>query len=104
MTSAGTTVQSTSSRVLPWMGGPSLVSAPGRMRNLHTQNTTTVSTITKIGTQAISSTSYSVEVRLSWAEPCDGNQLIESTTASSAAVATTATRIICRRGRLRTAV
>ena len=39
--SAGIAVQMTSRRVLPWIGGPSLSSSPGRMRNFQTQNRTT---------------------------------------------------------------
>ena len=54
---AGTAVQTTSRRVLPWIGGPSISSWPGRIRNFQTENRTTVSTSTKIGTVAISSTS-----------------------------------------------
>ena len=54
---AGSAVQTTSSRVLPWIGGPSLFSSPGRIRNFQTENRTTVSTSTKIGTDAISRTS-----------------------------------------------
>ena len=54
---AGTAVHTTSSRVLPWIGGPSISSWPGRMRNFQTENSTTVSTSTKIGTVAISRTS-----------------------------------------------
>src|SRR5689334_21536488 len=74
------------------------------MRNFHTQNRTTVSRITNIGAEAINSTSYSVDVRESCPESCAGNQLIESTIASRAAVATTANAIICTRGLLRTAI
>jgi hypothetical protein len=44
-------------RVLPWIGGPSAFSWPGRARNFHTQYRTTPWTITKIGTEMISSTS-----------------------------------------------
>ena len=33
---AGIAVQMTSSRVLPWIGGPSSSSSPGRMRNFQT--------------------------------------------------------------------
>ena len=54
---AGTAVQTTSRRVLPWIGGPSISSWPGRIRNFQTENSTTVSTTTKTGTDAISSTS-----------------------------------------------
>ena len=57
ISSAGSAVQITSSRVLPWIGGPSLSSSPGFIRNFQTENSTTVSTSTKIGTDAISRTS-----------------------------------------------
>ena len=50
---AGTAVHTTSSWVLPWIGGPSISSCPGRIRNFQTENRTTVSTSTKIGTVAI---------------------------------------------------
>ena len=43
-----------SSIVLPWIGGPSLCSSPGRIRNFHTEYSTTTSTSTKTGTEAIS--------------------------------------------------
>ncbi len=33
----GIAVQKTSSRVLPWIGGPSLSSSPGRMWNCQTE-------------------------------------------------------------------
>jgi hypothetical protein len=33
---AGTAVQITSSRVLPWIGGPSCSSSPGRIRKRQT--------------------------------------------------------------------
>ncbi len=49
---AGIAVQMTSSLVLPWIGGPSSSSSPGRMRNLTTLNSTIVVTSTKIGTEA----------------------------------------------------
>ena len=54
---AGPVVQITSSRVLPWIGGPSLSSSPGRIRNLITEKITTVTTSEKIGAEAIRSTS-----------------------------------------------
>ena len=54
---AGTAVHTTSRRVLPWIGGPSISSCPGRIRNFHTENSTTVSTSTKIGTVAMIRTS-----------------------------------------------
>ena len=38
---AGIAVQMTSSRVLPWIGGPSRFSSPGRIRNSQTENRTT---------------------------------------------------------------
>src|SRR3954471_17123336 len=67
-------VQMISSRVLPWIGGPSISSSPGRMRNFHTENSTTVSTITKTGIEAISRTSHSVSTGLACLEACSGNQ------------------------------
>ena len=54
---AGIVVQMTSSLVLPWIGGPSLSSSPGFMRNFHTLKSTTVITSTKIGTETMISTS-----------------------------------------------
>jgi hypothetical protein len=59
---AGTAVQITSRRVLPWIGGPSSCSSPGRMRNFQTEKRTIVMTSTKIGTDTISSTSHSVSI------------------------------------------
>ena len=59
---AGIAVQTTSSRVLPWIGGPSSNSSPGRMRNFQTENSTITWTITKTGIEAISSTSHSVSI------------------------------------------
>ncbi len=53
---AGSAVQKTSRRVLPWIGGPSLSSSPGFMRNCQTQYRITVTTSTKIGIEAITST------------------------------------------------
>ena len=56
MSSAGAIVHTTSRRVLPWIGGPSSISWPGRMRKRSTENTTTVSTSTNTGTDAMIST------------------------------------------------
>src|SRR5438874_12542225 len=74
ISSAGSAVHRTSSRVLPWIGGPSLFSSPGRIRNFHTENRTTVSTSTKIGTEATSRTSYNVLMFPDCLEASAGNQ------------------------------
>ena len=47
---AGIAVQMTSRRVLPWIGGPSRSSSPGRMRKFTTLNRTMIITVTKTGT------------------------------------------------------
>jgi hypothetical protein len=57
ISSAGTAVQMTSRRVLPWIGGPSRFSSPGRIRKSRTENSTTTTTSTKIGTLATIRTS-----------------------------------------------
>src|SRR3954451_447871 len=82
---AGAAVQITSSRVLPWIGGPSLSSSPGRMRNLHTLYSTTVITRTKIGTETMMRTSDSVSIFLPSAEAWGGNQLISRPSAMPSA-------------------
>jgi hypothetical protein len=50
-TIAGIAVQITSRRVLPWIGGPSRLSSPGRILNFSTLKQTTVVTSTKTGTE-----------------------------------------------------
>src|SRR5436190_927377 len=62
----------TSSFVLPWIGGPSRSSSPGRMRKLMTENSTTVVTSTKIGTEAMTRTSHSVSILSAWVESAGG--------------------------------
>ena len=47
---AGIAVQMTSRRVLPWIGGPSSSSSPGRMRKFTTLKRTMIMTVTKTGT------------------------------------------------------
>ena len=81
--------------VLPWMGGPSSSSWPGRMRNFHTQKRTTTSTSTKTGTEAMIRTSNSVSMSSAWVEATLGNQLIDSATAMPIADATTPMISIC---------
>ncbi len=86
----------TSSFVLPWIGGPSSSSSPGRIRNLMIDVRTTAQTITKIGTEKISRTSHSVSIGPACLDAAFGNQLIESPRAMPSAVATpliTITRI-----------
>ena len=59
---AGIAVQMTSRRVLPWIGGPSRFSSPGRIRNFSTENRTTTVTPTKTGTEKMIRTSHSVSI------------------------------------------
>ena len=66
----------TSSRVLPWIGGPSSSSSPGRIRNFQTENSTITWTITNTGMEAISRTSHSVSIGFASPEAATGNQSI----------------------------
>src|SRR5215213_4641775 len=75
---AGIAVQMISSRVLPWIGGPSSSSSPGRIRKRQTQYRTITITSTKTGTEKISRTSQSVSTFSAWVEACGGNQSISS--------------------------
>ena len=54
---AGIAVQMTSRRVLPWIGGPSRFSSPGRIRKFTTLKRTMIVTVTKTGTETQISTS-----------------------------------------------
>src|SRR3954471_16145690 len=92
---AGIEVQITSRRVLPWIGGPSSSSSPGRMRNFHTENSTITVTITKIGMDAISRTSHKVSIDFAWPEAPTGNQSISSPAAMPRIEATMPMPSIC---------
>ena len=88
-------VQMTSSMVLPWIGGPSSSSWPGRMRNFHTEKRTTTSTSTKIGTEAMIRTSNRVSMSSACVEATLGNQLMDSATAMPIADAMAPMTNIC---------
>ena len=75
MTIVGTIVQITSSFVLPWIGGPSRSSSPGRWRQRQMLKSIIATTATKIGTETITSTSQKVSIGGATSEPCSGNQL-----------------------------
>ena len=77
-TIAGIAVQITSSRVLPWIGGPSSPSSPGRMRNFMAENITTTVTPTKTGTEKMIRTSHSVSIGGASSDAETGNQSISS--------------------------
>ena len=79
----------TSSRVLPWIGGPSSSSSPGRIRNFQTENSTITITITNTGMEAISSTSHSVSIGFAWPDAATGNQSISRPAAMPRIDATT---------------
>ncbi len=98
---AGTAVQMTSRRVLPWIGGPSSCSSPGRMRNSSTEKHTTTVTSTKIGTDAMMRTSQKVSILSAWVESAGGNQWMTRPIAMPTAVAITPTMTICWTVRLR---
>src|SRR5271154_7225989 len=86
----GSAVQKTSRRVLPGSGGPSLSSSPGFMRNCHTEYSTTVTTSTKIGIDAITRTWYRRSVFRAWVLASTGNQWITKLRTMPIAVAITA--------------
>src|SRR3954451_12279702 len=92
---AGTAVQTTSSLVLPWMGGPSTCSSPGRMRNFSAANRTTVVTRTNTGTEQMISTSQNVSIFLACSDPCVGNQSMTSPRAIPRTDAMRPTTTIC---------
>src|SRR5215218_69332 len=71
---AGIAVQTTSRRVLPWIGGPSASSSPGRWRNFQTENSTTTVTRTNTGTDTMIRTSYSVSIFDACVDAGVGNQ------------------------------
>ena len=73
---AGIAVQMISSRVLPWIGGPSSSSSPGLMRKRQTQYRTTTITSTKTGTEQMIRTSQRVSICLPSSVACVGNQSI----------------------------
>ena len=73
---AGIAVQMTSRRVLPWIGGPSRFSSPGRIPNFQTENRTTTVTPTNTGTEKMISTSHSVSIGFASSEAATGNQSI----------------------------
>ena len=98
---AGSAVQMTSSLVLPWIGGPSRFSSPGRMRNSITEKQTTTVTRTKTGTEAMMRTSQSVSILSACVESAGGNQSIVRPIAMPIAVAMTPTTTICWTVRLR---
>ena len=93
----------TSRRVLPWIGGPSSISSPGRMRNSSAANSTTTVTRTKTGTETMTRTSQRVSILSACVESAGGNQWMLSPRAIPSAVATTPTPTIlptvCRRSR-----
>ncbi len=91
MTIVGRAVQMTSRRVLPWVGGPSSSSSPGRMCQRQMLKRTTVATPTKIGTDTITSTSQNVSILDAIVDPCAGNQLIASPSAMPIALASRTT-------------
>jgi len=82
---AGIAVQTISSFVLPWIGGPSISSSPGRMRNFQTEKSTTVTTSTKTGTDAMIRTSHSVSIGFASLLAATGNQSISSPAAMPSA-------------------
>src|SRR4051794_13114631 len=92
---AGTDVHSTSRRVLPWMGGPSRSSSPGRIRKSRTANRTTVVTRTNTGTEQMISTSQNVSIFLACSDPCVGNQSMTSPRAMPSTDAMRPTITIC---------
>ena len=92
---AGIAVQMTSSRVLPWIGGPSRFSSPGRMPNFHTENSTTTVTPTKTGTEKMIRTSHSVSIGFASSEAAIGNQSIRRPAAIPRIDATTPMPTIC---------
>ena len=92
---AGIAVQMTSSRVLPWIGGPSMFSSPGRIRKSPHAKRTTVVTSTKIGTETMIRTSQSVSIVSACVEACVGNQSMTSPSAMPRIDATTPTTTIC---------
>ena len=86
---AGIAVQMISSRVLPWIGGPSMSSSPGRMRNCPDAVEDDVLTSTKIGTETIIRTSHSVSICLASSDAATGNQSISRPSAMPSADAMT---------------
>jgi hypothetical protein len=92
---AGISVQMTSRRVLPWIGGPSSSSWPGRCRNFHTQYSVTPVTRTKNGTDAMSRTSHSVSIGSACVEAGVGNQSMSSPRMIPRIDATTPSRMSC---------
>ena len=94
MRSAGIAVQMTSRRVLPWIGGPSRLSSPGRMRKSMTEKRTTIVTSTNTGTEAMTRTSQSVSILSAWVESAAGNQSMASPRAMPDAEAITPTTSI----------
>ncbi len=91
----------TSSLVLPWIGGPSRFSSPGRMRNSMTAKLTMTVTSTKTGTVAMMRTSQRVSILSACVESAGGNQWIVRPMAMPIAVAMTPTTTICWTVRLR---
>jgi hypothetical protein len=85
----------TSRRVLPWIGGPSRFSSPGRIRNLSTENSTTTVTPTKTGTENRIKTSHNVSIGFASSEAATGNQSISSPAATPSAEAMTPMPSIC---------
>src|SRR5919206_474944 len=103
MSSAGAAVQRSSRRVLPWIGGPSRCSSPGRIRKFRTEKQITTVTSTKIGTEAMIRTSHSVSILSACVEAAFGNQLMIRPRAMPTAEAMMLTTTICatvRRGAL----
>src|SRR4051794_17583349 len=91
MSADGIAVQTTSSFVLPWIGGPSWFSSPGWTRNHFTEYRTTQATITKIGIETTSRTSHNVSIGPAWVDAWVGNQWISSPAAMPTADAITPT-------------
>ena len=101
ISTAGSAVQTTSKRVFPWIGGPSFCSSPARIRKFHTEYRTTDTTSTKIGTVAISSTSYNVWMCLACVDPLAGNHGTISARGIRIALPITIATTSCSTGRLR---
>src|SRR4051795_6654156 len=84
----------TSRVVLPWIGGPSSISWPGRTRNSRTEYSTTIATSTNTGIETPSSTYHRVSSGPAWVAAEVGNQSMTSERPISAAEATTPTTTI----------
>jgi hypothetical protein len=90
----------TSSLVLPWMGGPSRFSSPGRMRKFRTEKQMTTVTSTKTGTETMSRTSHSVSIPSACVDDAGGNQSISSPMTTPMTDAISPTTTICAPVRL----